>query len=81
MGHASSDVVADTGVYRDLQQRLDRQPTGAPDTPAFRAILRLLFTEEEAELAAHLPSIVAVERLAERLERDPELQQRLEERM
>ena len=60
----------DAGVYRDLQQRLDRMPTGAPDTPAFRRILRLLFTPEEAELAAHLPSIVAVERLAGDLGRD-----------
>jgi NAD-dependent dihydropyrimidine dehydrogenase PreA subunit len=73
MGHtAAIDApAADTGVYRDLQQRLDRLPTGAPDTPSFRRILRLLFTEEEAELAAHLPSIVAVDRLAARLDRDP----------
>ncbi len=73
MGHtvASGAVAADTGVYRDLQQRLDRLPTGAPDAPALRRILRLLFTEEEAELAAQLPSIVAVDRLAARLDRDP----------
>jgi NAD-dependent dihydropyrimidine dehydrogenase PreA subunit len=68
MGHtAAIDArTADTGVYRDLQQRLDRLPTGAPDTPALRRILRLLFSEEEAELAAQLPSIVAVDRLAAR---------------
>ena len=63
--------VEDTGAYRDLQQRLDRMPTGAPDTPAFRAILRLLFSPQEAELAAHLPSLVAVERLAADLGCDP----------
>jgi len=74
MGHhgPSTTVAPDTGVYGDLQRRLDRQPTGAPDTPALRRILRLLFTPEEAELAAHLPSLVAVDRLAARLERDPD---------
>ena len=61
---APSASATDDGVYRRLQQRLDRMPTGAPDTPAFRAILRLLFTPEEAELAARMPSLVAVERLA-----------------
>jgi hypothetical protein len=61
-----------TGVYAQLQQRLDRMPTGAPDTPALRRILRLLFSEEEAELAARLPSLVAVDRLARDLGRDPD---------
>jgi len=42
----------DDEVYEQLQQRLDRMPTGAPDTPALRRILRLLFSEEEAALAA-----------------------------
>jgi len=62
----------DDAVYEQLQQRLDRMPTGAPDTPALRRILQLLFSEEEAALAAHLPSIVAVDRLARDLGRDPE---------
>jgi NAD-dependent dihydropyrimidine dehydrogenase PreA subunit len=65
-------------LYRQLQQRLDRMPTGAPDTDALRRILRLLFSPEEAELAARLPSLVSVADLAEQLGRDPEeLQARL----
>jgi NAD-dependent dihydropyrimidine dehydrogenase PreA subunit len=56
--------------YTRLQQRLDRMPTGAPDTEALRRILRLLFTSEEAELAAQMPSLVSVTRLAERQGRD-----------
>jgi ferredoxin len=50
--------------YRNLQRRLDRMPQGAPDTPAFRAILRLLFTPEEAELAARMPTLCSRRALA-----------------
>jgi NAD-dependent dihydropyrimidine dehydrogenase PreA subunit len=57
-------------LYRQLQQRLDRMPTGAPDTDALRRILRLLFSPEEAELAARLPSLVSVTDLAAQLDRD-----------
>ncbi len=71
MPGAPSPTVSDDEVYHRLQQRLDRMPTGAPDSAAFRAILRRLFTPEEAELAAHLPSLVAVDRLAEDLRWDP----------
>ncbi len=73
MARASVEVSAgqDAGPYQRLQQRLDRMPTGAPDTPAFQRILRLLFSEEEAALAARLPSLVAVDRLARDLGRDP----------
>jgi ferredoxin len=42
--------------YRLLQQRLDRTPTGAPDSPVLMQILRLLFSPAEAELARHIPS-------------------------
>jgi len=72
MGHATTTTEnATTAVtYQRLQQRLDRMPTGAPDTAALRRILRVLFSPEEAELAAQLPTIVAVGRLAERLDRD-----------
>lgn len=71
MGHTAAKGDVRDDVYHDLQQRLDRMPTGAPDTPALRRILRLLFSEEEAELAARLPSLVAVDRLARDLGRDP----------
>jgi NAD-dependent dihydropyrimidine dehydrogenase PreA subunit len=42
--------------YRLLQQRLDRNVTGAPDSPVFMQILRLLFTPAEAELARQIPT-------------------------
>ncbi|MDQ1257289.1 MAG: hypothetical protein QG656_1892, partial [Candidatus Hydrogenedentes bacterium] len=42
--------------YRLLQQRLDRNVTGAPDSPAFTRILELLFSPEEAKLAQRIPS-------------------------
>ena len=42
--------------YRLLQQRLDRNITGAPYSPAFMKILKLLFSPEEAQLARRLPS-------------------------
>jgi NAD-dependent dihydropyrimidine dehydrogenase PreA subunit len=69
MGHAGTPTTT-TGPYDRLQQRLDRMPTGAPDTPALRRILQLLFRPEEAELAAQLPSLIAVDQLADRLGRD-----------
>ncbi len=56
--------------YRALQRRLDRMPEGAPDTPAFRAILRLLFTREEAELAARMPTLCRLSSLARATGRD-----------
>jgi ferredoxin len=52
MGH----VVNPEREYRLLQQRLDRAVTGAPESPTFTKILRLLFTAEEAELARRIPS-------------------------
>ena len=42
--------------YHLLQQRLDRNVTGAPESPAFMKILKLLFSPEEAELARRIPS-------------------------
>ena len=41
--------------YRLLQQRLDRNVEGAPDSPAFMKILKLLFSPEEAEFARRIP--------------------------
>jgi NAD-dependent dihydropyrimidine dehydrogenase PreA subunit len=75
VGHTTTRPTLDPDpLYRQLQQRLDRMPTGAPDTDALRRILRLLFSPEEAELAARLPSLVSVSALARQLGRDePEL--------
>jgi formate hydrogenlyase subunit 6/NADH:ubiquinone oxidoreductase subunit I len=66
MAHTSSGV----DPYRRLQERLDRMVTGAPDSPALRAILRRLFSPEEAELAVRMPTLCSVRSLAERLGRD-----------
>lgn len=41
--------------YRLLQQRLDHNLTGAPYSPAFIKILKLLFTPKEAEIARQIP--------------------------
>jgi len=41
-------------VYEQLRGLLDASPTGAPSSPAFDKILKLLFTPEEAALATRL---------------------------
>ena len=54
--------------YRLLQQRLDRNITGAPDSPVFMQILKLLFSPQEVELANHLPgSPTPVDVISEKL--------------
>jgi ferredoxin/DNA-binding transcriptional ArsR family regulator len=50
MGHLSGKK-----AYRDLQQRLDRMPVGAPAHRAFFELLEELFTEEECRVAAGIP--------------------------
>jgi NAD-dependent dihydropyrimidine dehydrogenase PreA subunit len=71
MGHRQARATLDPDpVYRQLQQRLDRMPTGAPDSETLRRILRLLFTPEEAELAAQVPSLSSVAALAGRVGRE-----------
>ncbi|MEZ5142930.1 MAG: 4Fe-4S binding protein [Acidimicrobiales bacterium] len=54
--------------YHLLQERLDRMPTGAPDSPTFQKILRLLFTADEAQIAGRMPAITSLEDLADRLD-------------
>lgn len=64
MGHH----VDEAGVYHRLQQRLDANMTGAPDTPAFMQILRLLYSPAEADIARRLPTVpTALPALARRL--------------
>ena len=64
MGHRLQTGVA----YSLLRERLDRNVTGAPESLAFRKILRLLFTPEEADLARQIPTRpVRLESLARRL--------------
>ena len=50
MGHLSHHK-----AYQDLQRHIDKLPATLPDTPRTRAILRVLFTPEEAALVARLP--------------------------
>jgi ferredoxin len=42
--------------YRQLQKRLDRNVSGAPASPVFTKILKLLFTPEQATVARRLPT-------------------------
>jgi ferredoxin len=56
--------------YRLLQQRLDRNVTGAPDSEAMMRVLKLLFTPEEAHIARRLPQLISLPKLAKRLEID-----------
>jgi ferredoxin len=62
-------------IYQRLAKHLDNLPGGFPRTESGVEIriLRRLFTEEEAELAAHLTlRPVPAAKLAKQLERDPE---------
>ena len=63
MGHTLADPDL---AYQRLQQRLDRLPTGAPDSPVFQQILRLLFTVDEAEVASRMPTVCSMPTLARR---------------
>ena len=63
MGHLATT----NGEYRLLQQRLDRNVTGAPDSPVFQKILRLLFTPDEARIAQRIPSFIELSDLAGRV--------------
>src|SRR5512136_788888 len=68
MGH----IVNPDREYRLLQQRLDRNVTGAPDSPHFMQILRLLFSPEEAAIARQIPTrFTTVGRLARKLGKEP----------
>ncbi len=52
MGHTNTP----DRTYQLLQQRLDKNVTGAPDSPSFTQILKLLYSPEEAEMALRIPS-------------------------
>jgi ferredoxin len=41
-------------IYEKLREILDTHPTGAPRSPVFDKILRILFTPEEAALLTHM---------------------------
>jgi ferredoxin len=59
--------------YRLLQERLDRNVTGAPASPVFSKILQLLFTPEQAGVARRLPTRpTPLDALSRKLEMSPE---------
>jgi formate hydrogenlyase subunit 6/NADH:ubiquinone oxidoreductase subunit I len=63
MGH----MINHPRTYRLLQQRLDRNVTGAPDSPVFQQILQLLFSPEDADLARQMPTaFISLRRLAQK---------------
>ncbi len=69
MGH----MVDPDRKYQLLQQRLNRNVTGAPESPTFMKILKLLYSPEEAELARRLPSEPKpLDALSRRLDIPPE---------
>jgi len=64
VGHTINTGMA----YRRLQQRLDRNVTGAPDSPTLMKILRILFSRDEADLASRIPTqLTSIPDLAERV--------------
>ncbi|NTV62324.1 MAG: 4Fe-4S dicluster domain-containing protein [Oscillochloris sp.] len=55
--------------YQLLQQRLDRNVTGAPASPTLLRILQLLFSPGEADLARRIPTtFISLRKLAQRAE-------------
>jgi len=69
MGHIHNG----RGVYGRLQKRLDRFPIGAPPAPALYEILRMLYTEEEAEVGARMPiRFTDLQGIAKRTGKSPE---------
>jgi ferredoxin len=56
MGHTGAGVQPDR-EYRLLQTQLDRSPTGAPRSTTLDAILRRLFSPDDAALARRLPFV------------------------
>ncbi|MFC2014387.1 4Fe-4S dicluster domain-containing protein [Chloroflexota bacterium] len=67
MGH----ILEVNHQHRLLQQKLDRTLTGAPDSPVFMKILKLLFTDDEAELARKIPGqMTSIEKLSQKLGMD-----------
>ncbi|MDR9451815.1 MAG: 4Fe-4S ferredoxin, partial [Acidimicrobiia bacterium] len=69
MAHATLNAESE---YRLLQERLDRNVTGAPRSEAMMRVLRLLFSPEEAHIARVLPQLISLPDLADRLDADLE---------
>ena len=68
--------------YVALQERLHKNPIGAPATEELFEILRLRFTEEEAEIGARMPMTPApLDKLSKRIGQEPDRLQAKLERM
>jgi ferredoxin len=68
MGHLGLD-----DHYLALQERLHKNPVGAPATKELFEILRLRFTKDEAEIGARMPMTPApLKKLARRIGQEPE---------
>ena len=68
--------------YLALQERLDKNPIGAPASADLFEILRLRFTEEEAEIGARMPMTPApLDKLSQRLREQPDRLEAKLERM
>jgi ferredoxin len=59
------------GAYRQLTERLNRLPQGAPPSDLLYRILQILFTEREAGLVAQLPIRPVTDRKAARIWKVP----------
>ncbi|RMF21889.1 MAG: 4Fe-4S ferredoxin, partial [Deltaproteobacteria bacterium] len=68
MGHLALEK-----PYVALQERLDKNPIGAPATDELYEILRIRFSAEEAAIGARMPMTPApLDVLARRMDEDPE---------
>ncbi|MDP8256025.1 MAG: 4Fe-4S binding protein [Candidatus Alcyoniella australis] len=69
-------------VYEQLRQVLDAHPSSAPSSPAFDEILRILFSEDEAALAAAMSfRPQPVEKIATAAQLDPDTTGQMLERL
>jgi Pyruvate/2-oxoacid:ferredoxin oxidoreductase delta subunit len=75
MGH-----LAGKQVYKKLRERMDQMPVGAPGRKTIYEILKIIFTPEEAELAAQMPlGPQSLSKIARKLKMSPdELRPKLE---
>ncbi len=68
--------------YLELQERLHKNPIGAPPAEELFEILRLRFTEEEAEIGARMPMTPApLEKISRRIGQEPDRLEAKLERM
>jgi ferredoxin len=67
MGH----LTGKEEILRQLRERLDKNPIGAPEHTSLYEILSILFTEKEAEVGSKFPlGVVTIEELQETVGKD-----------